>query len=128
MSKHTDTTYCNRLSTSVGPYTIDIHTHPEDAEGRVDWVLWSYGEEPITSAVTTDIPQAKAEAWLALGLELGFVEVTVTDEIKERLEYLRGEINAERISTSELAELEGLAKYIDESDVQLREWAGIPEN
>lgn len=54
-------------------------------------------------------------------------EATVTDEIKGRLEYLRGEINAERISTSELVELEGLAKYIDESDVQLREWAGICE-
>ena len=46
---------------------------------------------------------------------------------KERLEYLRGEIKAERISYSEIAELQGLAKYIDKDDVLLLEWAGVPE-
>lgn len=47
--------------------------------------------------------------------------------IKERLEYLRGEINAERISQGELIELQGLAPHIEEGDVQLLEWAGVPE-
>jgi hypothetical protein len=47
--------------------------------------------------------------------------------IKERLEYLRGEIKAERISYSEIAELQSLAEYIDPSDVVLLEWAGVPE-
>lgn len=48
--------------------------------------------------------------------------------IKERLEYLRGEIEAERISYDEIAELQSLADHIDPEDVVLREWAGIPEN
>ena len=49
-------------------------------------------------------------------------------EIKDRLDYLRGEIEAERISYEEIAELQELAEYIDEDDVVLREWAGIPEH
>lgn len=48
-------------------------------------------------------------------------------EIDERLEYLRGEIEAERISMGELIELQALADYIDPDDVQLLEWAGVPE-
>ena len=48
-------------------------------------------------------------------------------KIQARLEYLRGEIKAERISYSELAELQGLAKYIKPDDVELLEWAGVPE-
>lgn len=46
---------------------------------------------------------------------------------RHRLEYLRGRINAESISYSELSELESLVEYIDPSDVQLLEWAGVPE-
>lgn len=49
------------------------------------------------------------------------------DEIKARLEYLRGEIEAECISMMEIMELESLAEYIEEGDVQLLEWAGVPE-
>lgn len=48
-------------------------------------------------------------------------------EIKERLEYLRGEILAERISTGEIGELQSLAKYIDSGDTLLLEWAGVGE-
>ncbi len=48
-------------------------------------------------------------------------------DIRERLEYLRGEINAERSSYGELAELADLAQYIDPFDVQLLQWAGVPE-
>lgn len=51
-----------------------------------------------------------------------------TEQIKQRLEYLRGEIKAERISYGELAELQSLADYIDKDDVELLEWAGVPEN
>lgn len=51
----------------------------------------------------------------------------ITKEIKDRLEYLRGEIEAERISYGELAELQTLAEYIDPSDVLLLEWAGVEE-
>lgn len=46
---------------------------------------------------------------------------------KARLAYLRREIQAERISYGELAELQALAIYIDPSDTLLLEWAGVPE-
>lgn len=52
----------------------------------------------------------------------------VSDDIKERLEYLRGELQAERISQGELIELQSLAKHIDPSDVELLEAAGVPEH
>lgn len=51
----------------------------------------------------------------------------VPKQITERLEYLRGEIRAERISWYELAELQDLAQYIDPGDVELAEPAGLPE-
>ncbi len=46
---------------------------------------------------------------------------------KIRLEYLRGEIQAGRISYGEIAELQSLTQYIDAGDVELLEWAGVPE-
>ena len=45
----------------------------------------------------------------------------------ERLEYLRGEIRAERISYGELAELADLRDFIAPGDVELLQWAGVPE-
>lgn len=47
--------------------------------------------------------------------------------IKSRLEYLRGEIKAERISYGEIAELQDLAKHIEPGDTLLLEWAGVSE-
>ncbi len=47
--------------------------------------------------------------------------------IKKRLEYLRGELRAERISYGELAELQSLADHIEPGDVELLEAAGVPE-
>lgn len=47
--------------------------------------------------------------------------------IKERLEYLRGEIQAERISYGEISELQSLAEHIEPGDTLLLEWAGVPE-
>ncbi len=44
-----------------------------------------------------------------------------------RLEYLRKEIRAERISYGEIAELQALAPYIEADDMELLEWAGVPE-
>ena len=54
-------------------------------------------------------------------------KVTVNNA-RKRLEYLRKEIENERISYGEIAELEGLAKHIDPSDTLLLEWAGVPES
>ena len=50
------------------------------------------------------------------------------EKIKKRLEYLRKEIENERISYEEIAELQSLAKYIGKDDVVLLEWAGISES
>ena len=47
---------------------------------------------------------------------------------KERLEYLRQEIRAERISCGEIVELQSLVDYIDDGDVELLQWAGVEEN
>lgn len=52
---------------------------------------------------------------------------TPTPEILQRLEYLRAELRAERISYDDLAELQSLAPYISVDDVELREAAGLPE-
>lgn len=48
-------------------------------------------------------------------------------QIAKRLDYLRREIQAERISYAEIAELQSLAKHIAQDDTLLREWAGLPE-
>lgn len=47
---------------------------------------------------------------------------------KKRLEELREELRAERISYGELTELQELSEYIDKDDVELLEAAGVPEN
>jgi len=47
--------------------------------------------------------------------------------MKERLEYLRQEIRNERISYSEIIELQNLVDYIEAGDVELLEWAGVNE-
>ena len=53
----------------------------------------------------------------------------MTDEAtRNRLEYLRGELEAERISYGELHELQTLAEHIEDGDVQLLEAAGVPES
>ena len=44
--------------------------------------------------------------------------------IQKRLEYLRGEIEAERISYGEIVELQSLVEHIDPDDMLLLEWAG----
>ena len=46
---------------------------------------------------------------------------------KARLEYLRSQLQAECISWYELAELRDLAEHIDPGDVELLQWAGVPE-
>ena len=48
--------------------------------------------------------------------------------VKNRLDYFRSIIIAERISQGEIIELKGLAEHIDSSDTLLLEWAGVPES
>lgn len=47
--------------------------------------------------------------------------------MEQYFDRFRGALRAERISYGELAELQTLAKYIDPSDVELLEAAGVPE-
>ena len=47
--------------------------------------------------------------------------------IYARLDYLRTEIENERISYGEISELQDLAEYIDPDDTLLLEWAGVKE-
>jgi hypothetical protein len=54
--------------------------------------------------------------------------MTDINDIKQRLEYLRSQIEAECISYGEIFELQGLADHIDPGDVVLLEWAGVPEH
>jgi hypothetical protein len=48
-------------------------------------------------------------------------------EPESRLESIRASIRAENVAYSELAELQGLTEYISPGDVELLEWAGVPE-
>lgn len=48
-------------------------------------------------------------------------------DITGRLEYLRSQIQAEDISYGEIAELQGLTEHIDPGDIELLQWAGVPE-
>lgn len=61
------------------------------------------------------------------GAELISEKIDLCNKYTKRLNYLRKEIQAERISYSEIEELKSLAKYINQDDTLLREWAGVPE-
>jgi hypothetical protein len=47
---------------------------------------------------------------------------------RSRLEYLRGELQAERLSYGDIVELQSLSAYIAPGDVELLEAAGVPEH
>jgi len=68
-----------------------------------------------------------AQELVKIAKELMAVGKKPDARIKRRLEYLRKEIEAERISYGEIAELQSLAEYIDPDDVQLLQWADVPE-
>lgn len=46
-------------------------------------------------------------------------------QIEKRLREIKREIKKESISWGEIAELQVLAPFIDKSDVELLQWAGI---
>jgi hypothetical protein len=56
------------------------------------------------------------------------IEAIPVSEQAARLEELRAVIRAECISYGEIAELQALAPYIEPGDVELLEWAGVPEH
>ena len=103
-------------------------------------IIWDYDDyddydelaDSILS-VEKEIAEFEAKITISGGSEYCFTsnpKMTTKDktkQIKQKLEYLRGEIEAERISYGEIAELQSLAKYIDPGDVQLLEWAAVEE-
>ena len=54
--------------------------------------------------------------------------MTTATDPRARLEEIRAEIRAERVSMGELAELANLVPFIAPGDVELLEWAGVPES
>ena len=48
-------------------------------------------------------------------------------EAKQRIEEIRVEILAERVSYGEIYDLQSLIEHIDEDDVLMLQWAGVPE-
>lgn len=85
------------------------------------WSQFRDAESLIDVAVDQSTPDDVREMY----------EITPTVEerkaVTDRLEYLRQELRAERISYGELAELQGLAEHIEPGDVELLEAAGVPE-
>jgi len=77
----------------------------------------------------TQTEGAKTASHLKHGAITAKTEKTVVKRaaITERLQELREELRAERISYSELAELQSYARYIDKDDVELLEAAGVAE-
>lgn len=73
---------------------------------------------------------SEVSQWVENTLDLSLnwnISVWQDDQIQTRLDYLRQEILAERISYQELTELQSLADYIPDGDTLLLEWAGVPE-
>jgi hypothetical protein len=112
------------------------------------WAIYDYDtDELVTTLVYPSYEEAAAAADRldnALVVALGDVfpdseppeeEDTVwpavsdaeRNKIQQRLEYLRGELRAERISYDGLLELQSLAPHIDPEDTELLQAAGVPE-
>lgn len=98
-------------------YLAHPDTITEEARHRLGQINHTLGEDPIYQLT----PEQQER-----GLRL--VRDIVEKLRKKRLEYLRGEIRAERISYGELKELQSLAAYIEPGDVELLEAAGVPEH
>jgi hypothetical protein len=54
-------------------------------------------------------------------------DFVIEPSVADRLEELRSVIQAESISYGEIAELQSLASFIPEGDVELLQWAGVEE-
>jgi hypothetical protein len=87
--------------------------------GELDIVFGVPGQWSHVSLLFTD------EEWRAVVREVD--QRVAKMDAHARLEYLREQIRAEKISAHELYELCSLADYIQPGDVELAEWAGIDE-
>lgn len=112
--------YCRHCKKNVG--TVCHHC---DTDGTVNCIQ--------CGVTVSDFIQASRE-WIdahdgASVDDPGYFEPMPADEAaQQRLEYLRGELRAERISYGELVELQSLRSHIKPGDVELQEAAGIPKD
>jgi len=109
-------------------YTVTLAWgRTEDVASRRDFVVEADREATAFEAAVQElktqllIEAANVQPW-AVSYHRGGGR-----RVQDRLEYLRGELRAERISYGELAELQGLAEHIEAGDVELLEAAGVPE-
>lgn len=108
---------------------MDDHRNDERPLTQMQREIATYSAEELDRELAfaegfgnTDEPNAAT--WL---YALRIAKKGAVSEITARLEYLRGELRAERISWGELAELQSLVEYIDPGDLELLEAAGVPE-
>ena len=91
------------------------------------FTIYNRKDQPVKivmaeTIIEADLTQVNEDDYIDLVL----MEST-TEQIESRLEYLRGELRGECISYEEVVELESLIPYIDPSDVELLEAAGVEE-
>ena len=110
-------------------FTLDLWPDLEDGEDGAQALL-AYAVESIkrNPDLAWDIAEDDGTVIGTNVVLASEPEYPDLDDVPERLEYLRGEIQAERISQGEILELQGLAEHIDSDDVELLEWAGVPED
>lgn len=115
--------YGNEPGVLVSDYSIPaalVGTDLLDAVTEAHYEKWSERKQPT-----------KVGEYRQIKRGYRFVELKgakLAQARAKRLEYLRGELRAERISYGEISELQSLAEYIPADDVELREAAGLPED
>ncbi len=98
----------------------------EALAGHTEPRSWEKDGNPVAGAYS----HLAAAGFTRLGARMfaiTFRDAYVQGFYATRLEYLRSQIEAEKISTGEIIELQGLTEYIDSGDTLLLEWAGVPE-
>lgn len=101
----------------------DVEARVEDEEIYAD----TSGFKALSHEDMKDLAETMGEIDTESGTYWEAIKIWYENHIEERLEYLRGEIRAERISYEEVAELQALAEHIKDGDVELLEWAGVKE-
>lgn len=121
------TSYDGFYSFYSNDYTDDVWTRPELDECQYE-VLIGFWVEEVQGHNLTDLGIDLIEQVNAYEMDsIDDAAELVHAGIAEKLEKLRVELQAERISTGELLELAELAPYIEDGDVELLEAAGVPE-
>ncbi len=92
-------------------------TVPKRANIHGEWVVRAYDQFGKRLPLADYFGSDKADA-----------QGTAVKMMQPRLEELRAELRAERISYGELHELQCLADYIQNGDVELLEAAGVTED